>query len=61
MVRDYILTAEELEELDASPFAWGVDDRCMEDFDPEDPYKGIDPQILSEMNEEARRRGLPGA
>ena len=61
MVRDHVLAAEELEELDASPFAWGVDDRCMDGFDPANPYKNIDPQVLARANEEARRRGLPGA
>lgn len=61
MVRDNALPVEELEELDTASLAWGVDDRCMDGFDPADPYKDIDPQILAEMNEEARERGLPGA
>lgn len=61
MVRDNVLPIEEREELDVSRLAWGVDDRCMEDFDPSNPYKDIDPDVLAKIEEEAYRRGLPGA
>lgn len=61
MVRDNVPPAEELEELDVASLAWGVSDIGMEGFDPADPYKDIDPDVLAAADEELKRRGFPGA
>ena len=61
MVRDHVLPAEDEEDLDIASLAWGVDDRCMDGFDPSDPYKNIDPEVLARIDGELKERGFPGA